>query len=159
MLPSMENYPRFRIVPLATDYAARLRSTRRDAFGQPVQERRDADPHQCRVCLTLTAPQELYLLLSHRPHPDGALYAETGPVFIHARECAPYAATDRYPAEFPRERVVLKAFSSAHEIVTAEIAGSRPVEAVIDTLLEHPRVAYLHARNDAYGCYMFRIER
>ena len=98
----MNERTRFRIVPLDAAYAARIRSTRRDAFGQPVQERKDPEPHQCRVCLTLTAPDEPYLLLSHRPHPAGTLYAETGPVFIHARDCAPYATTDRYPAEFPR---------------------------------------------------------
>ena len=84
----------FLIVPLAADYAARIRSTRRDAFGQPVVERVDAELHQCRVCLTLTTPNEPYLLLSHRAHPDGVPYAETGPVFIHERDCAPYGADD-----------------------------------------------------------------
>jgi hypothetical protein len=149
----------FRIRPLDAAYAARLRADRRDAFGQPLQERHDAAPHQCRVCLELTKPHEPYLLLSHRAHPEGALYAETGPVFIHARECTPYAASDRYPPQFPRERVVLKAFSARHEIVGAAHAGKRPVEEVIRTLFEDPTVEYLHARNDTYGCYMFRIER
>ena len=55
--------------------------------------------------------------------------------------------------------MVLKGFSSTHEIVTATHAGKRPVEDVIGALLADPRVAYLHTRNDAYGCYMFRVER
>lgn len=150
---------RFRVVPLDPAYAARIRATRRDAQGQPVQERRDPAPHQCRVCLHLTAPDEPYLLLSHRAHPPGVLYAETGPVFIHDRECIPYAEAHAYPAEFPRERVVLKAFSAAHELLGAKHAGKRPVERTIDELLADPRVDYLHARNDDLGCYMFRIER
>lgn len=149
----------FRIVALDPAYAARIRATRRDAFGQPVQERHDPQPHQCRVCLRLTAPDEPYLLLSHRPHPVGTLYAETGPVFIHDRECTPYSDADRYPAEFPRERVVLRAYSAAHAIVTATHAGKRKVETVIGELLADPKVDYIHARNDTWGCYMFRIER
>jgi len=149
----------FRIVPLAADYAAEIRRSRRDGTGQPVQERRDPHPHQCRVCLTLTAPDEPYLLLSHRAHPEPVPYAETGPVFIHARECTPYAERERYPNGFPRRQVVLRAFSAAHEIVDAQPALEREVETVIDGLLGDPRVAYLHARNLAWGCYMFRVER
>ena len=30
---------------------------------------------------------------------------------------------------------------------------------VIAELLANERVAYLHARNSAYGCFMFRIDR
>jgi hypothetical protein len=149
----------FRIVPLDADYAARIRATRRDAFGQPVEERQDASPHQCRVCLTLTRPHEPYLLLSHRPHPAGALYAETGPVFIHDRDCAPYAAGDRYPPEFPQHEVVLKAFSAKHTIVDSQHALGRAPQAVIEALFADPDVAYIHARNLTYGCYMFRVER
>ena len=150
---------RFRFVPLDAEYAARIRTTRRDAFGQPVQERQDPQPHQCRVCLTLTKPDEPYLLLSHRPHPAGALYAETGPVFIHARDCAPYAAQDRYPAEFPQRQVVLTAFSAEHAIVDSQHALERAPEEVLEGLFADPRVAYVHARNLTYGCYMFRVER
>jgi hypothetical protein len=149
----------FRIVPLAADYATRIRRTRRDASGEPVLQRQDPQPHQCRVCLTLTAPDEPYLLLSHRAHAERVPYAETGPVFIHARDCAPYAASDRYPDGFPREQVVLKAFSARHEIVDSQHALGRPVEDVIGGLFEDPRVAYIHARNLTYGCYMFRVER
>jgi len=81
----MADHSVFRVVPLERDYAVRFRTTRRDASGQPVQERRDPEPHRCRVCLTLSAPDEAVLLLSHRPHPEGVVYAETEPLFIHAR--------------------------------------------------------------------------
>lgn len=155
----MDARPRFRIVPFDADYAARIRATRRDGTGAPIEERHDPERHQCRVCLTLTLPDEPYLLLSHRAHPAGEPYAETGPVFIHARDCAPYSAHDRYPDGFPRRQVVLKAFSADHRIVDAQHALERKVDAVIEGLLADPRVAYLHARNLGYGCYMFRVER
>lgn len=149
----------FRIVPLDAGYAAQRRATRRDMFGRPIEERRDAEPHQCRVCLELSAPGEPVLLLAHRPHPEGVVYAETGPLFIHARDCAPYADADRYPPRFPQRKVVLKAFSRAHEIVDARHALDARPEQVIAALFADPRVDYIHARNLGYGCFMFRIER
>jgi hypothetical protein len=150
---------RFAIRPLAAEYAHELRTTRCDVFGQPIDERRDEAPHQCRVCLRLTAPGEAYLLLSHRAHWDDTLFAETGPVYIHARHCEPYADVERWPAEFPRAEVVLRAYDANHEIAAAELVGGRATEDVIGELFAMPRVAYLHARNSTYGCYMFRIDR
>jgi hypothetical protein len=148
----------FRIVPLPPDLAAGVRATRRDAAGRPVLLREDGERHQCRACLELTAPDEAVLLLSHRPFPSEQPYAETGPIFIHERACVRRGGAE-YPPEFPRHHVVLRAYSASDEIVDAELVGEARVEDVIARLLSRREVAYLHARNDGYGCYMFRVER
>ncbi|HKC23687.1 MAG TPA: DUF1203 domain-containing protein [Thermoanaerobaculia bacterium] len=149
----------FRIVPFSPDLAARIRATRRDAAGRPVLVRTDGERHQCRACLELTEPGEAVLLLSHRPFPSEQPYAETGPIFIHERPCVPSSGGASYPAEFPRHHVVLRAYSESDEIVDAELVGEARVEDVIARLLARREIAYLHARNDGYGCYMFRVER
>ena len=99
------------------------------------------------------------MLIAHRPFSSTQPYAETGPIFIHERECAPYEDASVYPSEFPRDAVVLRAYSDTDEIVGAELVDDRRVEDIIAVLLESPGVAFLHARNAAYGCFMFRIER
>ena len=149
----------FRVVALDPSLASSVRAARRDASGGPVVRRVDADPHQCRACLTLTKPGEAVLLFSHRPFGSHQPYAEQGPVFIHERPCAPPADDRVYPPEFPHRHAVLRAYTERDEIADAEVVGSRDVEDVIGSLLARPDVAYVHARNDAYGCFMFRIER
>ena len=158
ILGGMNETSRFRVVPLPADLARAVRETRRDAAGHPVLEVRDGGRHQCRACLTLSREDEAVLLLSHTPFASVQPYAETGPVYIHSRPCAPEGAEGAWPAEFPRNLVVLRAYSPGDELVGAELVGERRVEDVARDVLARPEVAYLHARNADLGCYMFRME-
>ena len=131
----------------------------KDDLGHALTVRRDSSRHQCRACLRLTEPGDGFILLSHSPFASDQPYAEVGPIFIHDKECRPYAKAEEYPEEFPRNAVVLRAYNERDEIEDAAFVGSRPVEEVIAGLFERPRVAYVHARNSTYGCFMFRIDR
>jgi hypothetical protein len=150
--------PSFRVVPLAASLASTIRSTRRDAAGRAVLEWRDGERHQCRACLELSKENETVLLASLTPFETVQPYAETGPVFVHERDCAFSQPADAWPAEFPRSPV-LRAYSADDRIVDAALVADRPVEDAVRELLAREDVAYLHARNAAYGCYMFRVER
>jgi hypothetical protein len=149
----------FRITPLPPDVAFRIRREMTDDFGHALSVRHDSSRHQCRACLRLTEPGEGFLLLAYSPFASDQPYAEVGPVFIHERDCGTYEEGEAYPAEFPREAVVLRAYTDRDEIEDAAFVGKGPVEGVIARLLEKPEVAYLHARNSTYGCFMFRIDR
>jgi hypothetical protein len=149
----------FRITPLPHGVVARIRRGMADDFGHALAVRHDSSRHQCRACLHLTEPGEGFILLAYSPFTSDQPYAEVGPIFIHERECRPYDVTLEYPAEFPREAVVLRAYTDRDEIADAVFVGNAPVEDVIARMLEKPEVAYLHARNSTYGCFMFRIDR
>lgn len=149
----------FRIRPLPAEVAERVRRTMTDDLGNRLCERRDEARHQCRSCLRLTEPDEPYLALSYRPFPSPQPFAECGPVYLHLRACQPYSRPAEWPAEFPREQVVLRAYGENHEICDARYVGRRPAEDVLRELLADPGTAYVHARNSSYGCFMFRIER
>jgi hypothetical protein len=155
----MNETPRFRIVPLALDFAAAIRASHRNGLENSLSLVRDGAPHQCRCCLDLSAPDEGVILLSHRPFASAQPYAEVGPIFIHERDCSPYADPHRYPPEFPRDAVVLRAYDVADRIVGAQVVGDRAVESVIEGLFDSEETAYLHARNVGYGCFMFRVDR
>ena len=149
----------FAIVPIAAESASLLRTRLVDDDGNALTPRHDDARHQCRSCLSLTTPGEGFLLVSHRPFPTRQPYAERGPVFVHERNCVPYADPSVYPPEFPHHAVVLRAYDERDEIAGAELVGEREPEDVIRRLFDDPRVAYLHARNSTYGCYMFRVDR
>jgi hypothetical protein len=148
----------FRVSPLSQDFVREIRSTRKDRRGNEVSVRSDPGQHQCRSCLRLTEPGERHLLLSHTPFESDHPYAETGPIFIHERECEPFAA-DGYPPEFPHHDVALRAYTAADEIADARLVGPDRVEDVIAGFFGDDRVSYIHARNGGYGCFMFRIDR
>jgi hypothetical protein len=149
----------YRIIPLAQSIASAARRTRIDQFGNRLSVLRDGQPHQCRVCLELSKPDEGVILFAHSPFATQQPYAETGPVFIHERESTPYKNIDQYPPQFPHRAVVLRAYNCEDAIVDAEAVGEREVEQVIAELFEREEIAYLHARNLAYGCFMFAINR
>jgi hypothetical protein len=153
------NEAAFRISPLPAEFVSIVRNTRRDLHGHEVAVRIDQGRHQCRSCLRLTEPNERYWLFSYTPFDSDQPYAETGPIFIHDRECDPYSAIAEYPPEFPRHHAVLRAYNAADEIEDAKLVGERRVEEVIAELFENSCVAYIHARNSEYGCFMFRIDR
>jgi len=149
----------FHIRALSPEFAAEIRSSRRDRRGREVSVRSDAGRHQCRACLRLTEPGERHLLLSYSPFASDHPYAETGPIFIHERECDPYESGAGYPPEFPRHDVVLRAYNAAEEIEDARRVGPLVVDDAISALFANERVAHIHARNSEYGCFMFRIDR
>jgi hypothetical protein len=155
----MTSRRQFRIRPLASDLPRRIRDERVDQFENTLTVLRDGKPHQCRVCLTLSRPDEGVILFSHRPFASKQPYAEVGPIFVHERECLPYERVDEYPAQFPRDAVVLRAYDERDRIVGAAAVGDCIVEDVIAEMFEDASVAYLHARNLGYGCYMFRVDR
>lgn len=147
----------FRVEAIPADEVDRLRERRTDDVGNALVVRRDAARHQCRSCLRLTEPWEGYLAVSYAPMPGSHPFVERGPVYVHERRCEPYRDVERYPAEFPREAVVLRAYGETDEIEDARLVLDTPVEEVIRQLFANPDVRYLHARNAAYGCFMFRI--
>ena len=149
----------FQVRPLSPEMADAARKTRLDRFGNALAVMRDGNPHQCRVCLTMSQPDEGVILLAHRPFESNQPYAETGPIFVHEQPCQAYNDKLVYPPEFPRSAVVLRAYSSDDRILDAQAVGERGVETVIAELFANPAIAYLHARNLGYGCFMFRIDR
>ena len=155
----MTHNSNFKIVPLPSDVARLARESRRDEFGNRLSVLRDGERHQCRSCLALSQPDEGVILLSYQPFPSRQPYAEVGPIFIHERDCQPYADMHAYPPDFPHRAVVLRAYNDADQIVAAEPVMERGVEKVIAEMFTDRAIAYLHARNLGYGCYMFRAER
>ena len=88
----------------------------------------------------------------------GKPYSESGPIFIHARECERYRATDEFPRDF-REGRAIRGYDAAENMIAGEVVNGSGAEAVVKRLLANPQIAFLQARSASRGCYTFRIER
>ncbi|PYI58608.1 MAG: DUF1203 domain-containing protein, partial [Verrucomicrobia bacterium] len=80
------------------------------------------------------------------------------PIFVHAKACQRYKATNEYPSEFRSGRV-FRAYTSDHRIIEAKVANGTTPEVVIENLFGNPETAFVHARSVTHGCYTFAIER
>jgi hypothetical protein len=150
---------KFRVVPLSSGIAEEAR--RQAASGASGHTCLTADvpnAYPCRHCLQWAKPGERVVLFTYNSLPPGRPYSESGPIFVHADACAPYAATDRYPENFRSHRV-LRAYDENDDMIDAVVVDEEEPEVVIDRLLQNPRTAFLQARSVTRGCFTFRIER
>ena len=154
--------PQFRAIP--TEIARAYQDGGADAHGRPP-ERRTADGKwavPCRHCMTPVHTGEEYLLLAHRPFSEVQPYAETGPIFLHAKPCERHPDASEPPALLLRaQQVILRGYSAAERIIYgtgAVIAPDRLAGAAAD-LLDRPEVAFIHVRFAATNCFACRIDR
>jgi hypothetical protein len=156
--------PTFRAIP--TETARSYQDGGLDAYGRPPERRRVDDTTTtsvpCRHCMTLVQPGEEYLVLAHRPFSAPQPYAETGPIFVHARPCERHPDSSDTPALLQRARqVIVRGYSADERIIYGTGALVEPGR-IADTaaaLLDRPEVAFVHVRYAATNCFACRIDR
>ncbi|MFI0962159.1 DUF1203 domain-containing protein [Streptomyces sp. NPDC021080] len=136
-----------------------------DAGRRPVPPTDEEGGSPLRCCLRRSEPGERILLVSYAPlrrwaRETGAEpgpYEETGPVFIHADECAG-PATDALP--FTNAHRTVRRYSARGHILdgrlveTADAFGEAFTAAFAD-----PEVALVHVRAVEYGCFLYEVRR
>jgi Protein of unknown function (DUF1203) len=149
----------FHIVPLPTEIAdAARRVINAGAADHALITVDSPGSSPCRHCLRWAQPGERVILFPYAAIPSGHPYCETGPIFVHANECAPYSATNEYPAEFRNGRV-FRAYDSNFKIIDAKIVNGREPEVVIESLFQNPDTAFVDVRSVTHGCFTFRVQR
>jgi hypothetical protein len=104
---------------------------------------------------------EQVALIAWRPlveAPD-SVYAEVGPIFIHAEACSGYEDDASYPEGFRHRQQVLRSYTAGGDMHAVTITDGNSAEAAITELLADPDAAVVHSRNVGAGCYMFAIRR
>jgi hypothetical protein len=149
----------FRIVPLPTEIAEAARNKARAGAADHAVVTADApNAFPCRHCLQWAEPGERMVLFPFASVPPGRPYSESGPIFVHAENCARYSALEDYPADF-REHRVIRAYNAGDNMIDAVVVADEQPENVIAKLFENPETAFLQTRSVTRGCYTFRIER
>jgi hypothetical protein len=149
----------FRIVPLSTEIAdAARRAAEAGASDHTVVTADSATGYPCRHCLRWALPGERMILFPFAAIPAGRPYAESGPIFVHAKPCERYSKTEEYPEPFRNDRV-LRAYNPKHDMIDAEVVNGNEPEPIIEKFLENPETAFVHVRSVSHGCYTMQIER
>lgn len=167
-------------LPIPPTALKELRGT--DDAGRPAEPftaRADGVPLDCvgsllRCCLRDIRAGERVALVSYAPLRRWAAgtgarpgaYEETGPVFLHAEDCADPEATataEGYPATARRaaHRAPLRRRRAHHRRPTLEIPedAAAGFDAAFDEAFADPEVALVHVRAVEYGCFLFEVRR
>lgn len=142
---------------------AALRAGGPDANGQSAERGAISDGKgvPCRHCLRDTPAGEEYLILAHRPFPAPQPYAETGPVFLCAGDCARWEGVGVPPVLTTSTDYLLKGYTADYRILygTGRVVRREEVESHAAGLLADPRVAFVDARSARNNCFLLRIRR
>lgn len=150
---------RFTAIP--TDQVRRYRAGGHDANGQAPERRVAEDAgYPCRHCLQGTPVGQEVLVLAHRPFASVQPYAEVGPIFLCAEDCA-CGDTDKLPAFLTSASYIVRGYSADERIVygTGGVVATQEIPARAAALFDNPAVAFLHVRSASNNCYHCRIER
>jgi len=134
-----------------------------DHGGNPVQSYVDKDggwPLRC--CLAYSRPGEEMALVAWSPFGWKGVYAETGPIFVHASPCTGPPTTTELPAELDSHPMVLRPYTYDHRIAYHRVQHVGPDESLTELsakMLEHDDVEFVHGRNVTGGCYSFEARR
>lgn len=151
------------ITALDTATVRALRAGGADANGQPAERTTsDGGGNPCRHCLDFIPAGAEMLIVAHRPFDALQPYAEVGPIFLCAGDCARWEGPGLPPVlrSGPGERL-LKGYSADDRIVYG-LGRVVPVPGIPDRareLLADPRVAYVHVRSSTNNCFTCRIDR
>ena len=149
----------FRIVPLPTEIAEKARrAADSGAKDHAFVVADSSDGYPCRHCLRFAKHGERMILFPYAAIPPDHPYFESGPIFVHARPCERYSATNEYPADFRNGRA-FRAYNANYNMIDAEVANGNDPEAIVEKLLQNPETAFVDARSMTRGCYTFRILR
>ena len=147
---------------LPSDEVRELRAGGSDAYGSPperVQSAGHGSP--CRHCLDFVPEGAGMVILAYRPF--GALqpYAETGPIFLCADDCAAWSGSGVPPILTSSPDYLLKGYSADQRIVygTGKVVARDEIESYAAGLLDRDRSDFVDVRSARNNCFQVRIVR
>lgn len=152
-----------RFTAMPTEDARHIWEGGTDAYGlTPDRMVSDGPGHPCRHCLANVDEGEELFVFAYRPFPAPQAYAETGPIFLHAKPCRRYAAEEVQPAVLLTSRdYILRGYNHDDRIVygTGAVILKDDVETYAEGLATRDDIAYIHVRSARNNCYQCRIDR
>ena len=135
---------------LSADELARRRIVRRVADSMPG--------FPCRISLADAEPGSEVLLLNYEHLPVESPYRASHAIYVSAN-ATPFEGVDIVPPALRSRLLSLRAFDANGMMVDADIVEGREAEGLIERLLGHRDVDYVHAHFARRGCFAARIER
>lgn len=154
----MPNY-----IALETDMVRHLQRGGTDVHGQaPERATSSGKGTPCRHCLQDVPEGAEMLILAHRPFNGVHAYAETGPIFLCARECTRGGTCDALPPILTTSPdYLVKGYSTDEHIVygTGEVVATDDIQKKVADIFRNPDVAFIHVRSARNNCFQARVDR
>ena len=147
---------------LPTDIVTAYRTGGMDAFGnRPERKRSDGDGNPCRHCLRDIPEGDEMLVLAHKPFEGTHPYAEVGPIFLCASDCARGGGPALPEILTTSPDYLIKGYNTQDRIVygTGEISPTQVLQDRSAAIFAHPDVSYIHVRSARNNCYQARVDR
>lgn len=154
--------PNIRFLPMPTEHARALTQGGNDAYGLPPERSlSDGEGNPCRHCLTFIDKGQPKLTVAYRPFRGHHPYAETGPIFLCANECAPWEGEGLPPILSSSPDFLLKGYSLDERICygTGKTTAQCEIVAYSSKLLERSDIAFVDVRSARNNCFQLRIIR
>ena len=149
-------------VGLPSRQVAEAKRDGRDAYGHPIETHRaNGGAYPCRHCLGETPEGEAYLILAWRPFATTNPYAETGPIFLCAAECAAPGPLDQVPPILRSPQYLVRGYTSDERIVygTGQIVPTAKIANYARELFANPKIAFVDIRSASNNCFQCRVLR
>lgn len=146
--------------PYDSGFVANVRAGGPDAYGNAAEHSvSNGAGNPCRHCLRYIPEGAPMLILAARPFPDVQPYAETGPIFFCADDCAPWDGAGVPEILTAAPDYLLKGYNAENRIVygSGQVVPTERVPDYAGTLLEDPRIAYVDVRSARNNCFQVRI--
>lgn len=150
-----------RFTALPGDVVAEVRAGHPDAHGMTAERTvSDGGGNPCRHCLDDIPAGAGMLILAHRPFPAPQPFAEVGPIFLCAEDCARWSGPGLPPVLARRARHLIRGYGADDRIAygTGRIVETPELAEVAASLLDDPRVRYAHVRSATNNCYTCRVD-
>ncbi|MBR9649697.1 DUF1203 domain-containing protein [Thalassovita aquimarina] len=147
---------------LNNDVARGLRAGGPDANGMaPERGQGYGTGSPCRHCLDHVGEGAGMLICAHRPFSVLQPYAELGPIFLCAEDCAPYRGCDLPPVLTTSHDYLVKGYSADERIVygTGQVTPRAELEAYVAQLLARADIAFVDIRSARNNCWIVRATR
>ena len=148
--------------PLPTATVTALHGGGPDAYGLPPERSTsNGTGMPCRHCLGNIPEGAEILILAHRPF--GALqpYAETGPIFLCAQDCAAFDGGGLPPVLTTSAGYLLKGYTVDERICygTGKIVAPDGIASYATDLLSRIEIAFVDVRSASNNSFLARITR
>lgn len=147
------------IRPLPSDKVAAWRNGAPDDYGLPPELAvSDGDGTPCRHCLRNVPKGAGMLILTLRPFTALHPYAEAGPIFLCADECAPWQGDGMPPILTLSPTYLVKGYLASERIAygTGDVVPAAEVPARIDAILARGDIAFVDIRSARNNCFQAR---
>ncbi len=112
----------------------------------------------CRRCLRDAEVGEVLLLVSYDPWTVDSPYRQPGPIFVHERDCEPWAG-DVLPEQQTSRFLSVRVIDHHGMQIAGDVVPGTDLETRLRQAFSNEDTAFVHLHNAGPGCFAARVDR